>query len=265
MLKTINAHPRDLLITFDSEPHLYYYNKSKVFHSSVTTFVKEHFPKFDSKKNDVVDNIVKKNFENVKSKYYKMNAQQIKDLWSKEGLEAANAGTKLHYNIEQFYNESHVNEDITKTKEWDFFQNFVKANKHLSAYRTEWEVYDTEIDLAGSIDMIFKDNEGKYHIYDWKRSKEIKFSAFNNETGYQPLTHIQNSNYWHYALQLSIYKYILEKHYNINIETMHIVVFHPNFENYMDYHLPDLSCDVETLVESRKRIFLQMQQEQSGL
>ena len=265
MLKTFNAHPRDLLISFDSEPHLYYYKNNKAFHSSVTTFVKEHFPKFDTKKNDIVENLVKKNFENSKSKYYKMNAQQIKDLWSKEGLEAANAGTKLHYNIEQFYNEAHINEEVKNTKEWEYFENFLQTNKHLIAYRTEWEIYDTELDLAGSIDMVFKDTENKFHIYDWKRSKEIKFNAFNNESGNEPLSHIQNSNYWHYALQLNIYKYILEKHYNINIETMHIVVFHHNFNNYMDYTLPDLSSDVETLVESRKRIFLQIQQEQSGL
>ena len=57
--------------------------------------------------------------------------------------------------------------------EYEFFQNFVKDHPHLEAYRTEWCVYDEDLKIAGSIDMVFKDTRnGEFYIYDWKRTKK---------------------------------------------------------------------------------------------
>lgn len=266
MLQIKNPHSRDCLISFDPEPHVYYYKNDKSFHSSVTSFVKEFFSKFDDKQDSIIDKLIKKNYDNKQSIYYQKTVKEIKDMWNNNKNEAAKLGTKLHYCIEQFYNDNYntIEESVTNTKEWEYFKNFQTNNKHLEAYRTEWEVFDEELDIAGSIDMVFKEDD-KYHIYDWKRSKEIKTKGFGNDFGKEPIEHIQNANYWHYSLQLNMYKYILEKNYGIKIDEMHIIVFHPNFENYIDYQLPDLSSEIMSLVESRKRIFLQMQHAQSTL
>ena len=59
--------------------------------------------------------------------------------------------------------------------------------------------------------IVFKDKEGKYYVCDWKRSKEIKENNLYEEGNY-PLSHIPNANYWHYTLQLNIYKRIIEKY-----------------------------------------------------
>ena len=40
----------------------------------------------------------------TKSKYYGMTPQQIKDQWNENGRIASEAGTKMHYDIECFYN-----------------------------------------------------------------------------------------------------------------------------------------------------------------
>ena len=42
-----------------------------------------------------------------------------------------------------------------------------------------------------------------------------------------PIKHIDNTNYNHYALQLNVYKLLLEKNYKKEISKMYFVVFHP--------------------------------------
>jgi ATP-dependent exoDNAse (exonuclease V) beta subunit len=45
-------------------------------------------------------------------------------------------------------------------------------------------IYDKFFQIAGSIDMVFQREDGKYEIFDWKRSKEIKL-----KNGYQKCFH----------------------------------------------------------------------------
>ena len=104
--------------------------------------------------------------------------------------------------------------------------------------------------LAGSIDMLFEDENGELIIYDWKRSKEIKE---NNswEVGLYPLSHLPHANYWHYSLQLNIYKAILEKHYGKKVKEMYLLWLHPKNDNYIKLKVNDLSDDVELLFNER--------------
>ena len=73
-------------------------------------------------------------------------------------------------------------------------------------------IYDEELKIAGSIDMVFKELDGTLSIYDWKRSKEIvQESRFNEYSIDSVINYIPDTNYWHYCLQLNVYKAILEK------------------------------------------------------
>jgi len=97
--------------------------------------------------------------------------------------------------------------------------------------------------------MVYKDNYGNFIIYDWKRSKEIK--KISNEYGYPPLDHLPNTNFWHYSLQLNVYKYILETKYEHHISEMYLVICHPDEYNYKRIQVPNLSEEVETMVNHR--------------
>ena len=85
---------------------------------------------------------------------------------------AAEAGTKLHYDIECYYNNC-PNEN--NSIEYQYFKNFVKDYPDLKPYRTEWMVYYMEYKLSGSIDMVFQNKDGDLEIYDWKRTNEFKY------------------------------------------------------------------------------------------
>ena len=252
LLKTKNSHPNDCLIQFDEKPHVYYVNGLAV-DSSVTTFIHKKFPKFNADK--VAQMLFTKHFDNDKSKYYKMTADEIKISWKEAGTSASSAGTGLHSAIEYYYNEieEQINPQYKDCVEWTYFQNFLKDFPDLKAYRTEWEIFDIEYNLAGSVDMVFKDENGEYWIYDWKRSKEIK-TQNDFESGFEPIEHLPNSNYWHYALQLNMYKRILETKYDIPIKGMCLIVLHENHKNYMRYELPELQDEITSLLDERAKI-----------
>ncbi len=146
---------------------------------SVTSWNHSHFPKFNS---DAVITKMMASPRWPKSPYFGMTREEIKMKWKNDGIEASEAGTKMHYNIECFYNEMQVEDD--ESLEWKYFKEFeASIGSKLVPYRTEWMVWDKELRLAGSVDMIFENPDGTLQIYDWKRSKAIKRKI----NGLQPL------------------------------------------------------------------------------
>lgn len=243
MLAATNPHPRDNCIRFDELPHIYYVNSVKV-DTSVTSFVHKYFPHFDAKR--IAKMCVAKGKRET-TKYTNMTYEEILDQWEENRIQSTTAGTLLHKTIEDFYNGVEVSND---TPEFGYFMNFNSTFKNeLIPYRTEWEVFHEELDLAGSIDMVYRDNDNNFMIYDWKRSKEIKKNS--NEYGYPPLDHLPNCNFWHYSLQLNVYKYILESKYDMNIKEMYLVVLHPDEFNYRRIQVPNLQEEVNSMVNAR--------------
>jgi hypothetical protein len=252
-LSVANAHPRDKHIEFDEPTHRYTIKGECNKWISCTGFLHDFFPHFDP------DATIAKMMASPKwtqSKYYGKTKQQIKDEWSNSGKEASGAGTAMHLAIEQFMHGSEevIEPSVKETKEWRFFMNFWKeCGDDLVPYRSEWEVYSEPHKLAGSIDMIYyRKSDGKHVIYDWKRSKGIKTdNSFEN--GYSPLAHLPNCNYWHYTLQLNVYKWFLETYYGLEIGDLYIVIFHPDNTNYQRMRLNILTDEVLEMLDCRKR------------
>ena len=116
-LKLKNPHERDSHIHFDEGPHIYTIDGDSDY-MSVTTWNHSHFEKFNADK--IIENMMKSK-KWPESKYYSMTPEEIKDLWNKNGKEAAAAGTTMHENIERFYNECSVNDDSV---EYTYFKQF---------------------------------------------------------------------------------------------------------------------------------------------
>lgn len=251
-LKNNNQHPRDSGIVFDEEPHVYYVHGDPN-NTSVTTLVHKYFPKFDA--DAVIRRMMfSKNWSN--SPYYGKTAEEIKDQWKQNGLEATTKGTYLHKSIEAFYNNAPVSDN--ETPEYKMFQQFYEDHKEsLEPYRTEWEVYDEDYKIAGSIDMVFKNlDDGTYSIYDWKRTKEIKMKNPYGGRGSFPLDSFHDCNYVHYSLQLNIYKKILESKYGIRIRDMYLVCMHPTYDRYMKYEVMDMQAYATMLFDEHMKTTL---------
>ena len=140
------------------------------------------------------------------------------------------------------------------TCEWDYFLNFVQKHRELIPYRTEWTVFDEDLKLSGSIDMLFQDSNGKFHIYDWKRSRDIvKTNGWNKYSHVECINHLPDTNYWHYCLQLNTYKGILERKYNVNICDLYLVCLHPQNKNnnYLKIKVANLDDEIKDLFDLR--------------
>lgn len=256
MLSVINEHCRDKNIRFDETPHLYYID-GKVADTSVTSLVHQYFEKFDA--DAIIDKMMQgKNW--AKSKYHGKTKDEIKKEWSDSGLEATSKGTMLHKAIEDVYNSKPFNA-VPEADEYNQFLQFFEDHKDkLTAYRTEWEVYDEMANLAGSIDMVFKNvDDDTYSIYDWKRTKEIKKYGFGKKGKY-PMHNYHDCNFTHYSLQLNIYKYILEKYYDIKIRDMFLICMHPTYVTYQKYQTLDLQEEVTIIMSARENFQLKDQE-----
>ena len=248
-----NEHERDKCIVFDEPTHTYTVNGTYQGYISCTGFLHEFFGHFDP-----VETIrkMKASPRWPQSKYYGMSDEDIMALWSASGKSASESGTAMHLAIEQYLNDAHdeIVPEVMQTKEWEYFMDFWKEHGgDLEPYRTEWEVWAEEIKLAGSIDMIFRrKSTGDFLIYDWKRSREIRTDN-KFQTGLGPVSHLPDCNYWHYALQLNVYRWMLQTHYGMKITELAILVFHPENKGYKRYKLPLLEDEVAGMIESRKR------------
>lgn len=260
MLATKNQHSRDLQITFDEGPHIYTIDlKNGVRDSgymSVTTWNHSHFGHFDA--DAVITNMMKGRNWNPSNKYYGQTREEIKAGWEKNRDEAARAGTKMHYDIECYYNSIELKEANT-SDEYKQFMAFLKAYPDLKPYRTEWMIWDEEHRFAGSIDMVFEKEDGSLMIYDWKRSKEIKKTggAFMTYSHTPCIEHLPDTNYWHYSLQLNTYKHILETKYGKHVSDLALVCLHPDHIGFQLIRVPDLSTEMNDLFALRKEIIRQ--------
>ena len=253
-LAKVHKHPRDALIEFFEGPHLYFVNGQGGY-TSVTTFIKALFEKFDSEL--IVSKMMNGKRWQPGHKYWGMTGEEIKAKWAQDGKVASLAGTKMHEDIEFFYNGLAHTRPENNSLEYSYFMNFVKDHAGLTPYRTEWMVWDDELMLAGSIDFIAQVN-GEYIIYDWKRSKKIeKTSGWDKWCLDEDISHLPDTNFWHYSLQLNIYKYILEKNYGIQISHMYLVCLHPDNVrgNYELHKVSELGDEVDVIMKKRLSLF----------
>lgn len=253
-------HPRDARIVFDEPTHTYSIDGSSVGVTSTTTFIHSFFPHFNA------DKVLSK-MRDKAQKYPGMTDAQIKQMWSDSGKAASKLGTEMHATIENFYNHGCRMDDESETKdgkerkeckdrkEFRMFLQFhreIVEEQKLEPYRTEWSVFDESIRLAGQIDMIYRKPDGTFALYDWKRIKELKLDN-RWEKGNGPCGHLEHCNRVHYSLQLNIYRTLLETLYDMRVSEMHLVILHPDNDEYIIYHVGDMSTEVTKLFEHRRK------------
>jgi CRISPR/Cas system-associated exonuclease Cas4 (RecB family) len=250
-LAVLNAHPRDKDISFEEGPHIYTVCGDRGGYTSVTTWNHHHFSDFDA--DATISNILRSKKWNTDPsyKYYKMTREEIKTMWDNKRDAAAGAGTKMHYDIECYYNKLDVTNDSI---EYQYFQRFASDYSQLKPYRTEWMVYYEELKLSGSIDMVFENPDGTLQIYDWKRCQEIQNeTAFGKYAVTSCISHLPDTNFWHYALQLNVYKMILEHKYGKTVTKLCLVCLHPDnsYKTYERIEVPFLEKEINELVKVR--------------
>ena len=268
-LAVVNKHERDDRIQFEEETHTYTIDGVRKGWTSCTGFLHNFFGHFDA---DAVIAKMMSSSKWVESKYYGMTAEAIKKQWSDKGAASSAAGTRMHLDIEHYYNATplcaseipSLEEGLAALEkdwvpnpgaEWNYFCNYERTYvipKGWKPWRTEWLVFDPEHKVAGSIDMIYMKPDGTLAIYDWKRIEELK-TENRWQSGLGPVDHLPDTNYWHYSLQLNVYRYILQKHYGFVVSELALVVLHPENSSWKVAKLNFMDDEVAGMMAARAK------------
>jgi hypothetical protein len=253
-LSDINFHPRDANITFTEEGHKYTIKGANRNIVSTTETIGKYHEHFDADK--ILDKMFVTSTDGVytgkNQLYVGKTREEIKLGWEENGKNASELGTATHQDIENFFNGDHVENPDSKEHQMflSFWKDYLEKHPNHKEYRTEWLIYDDNPNcksiLAGSIDFTVIDENGDLHLFDWKRSKEIKkenyytnrYEDVIHKKMYKPFNNLDDCNFNHYSLQLNFYRHVLETLYGKTIKTMRLVILHPNQENWVE-HLVD--------------------------
>ena len=238
-----HAHYRDSLLQFDETKHQYTYYGTHL--QSVTELIESFFPKFDAAK-----------YARITAAREGVTTVEVLKRWEDLGRESRELGTAMHKKIELFF------QGINSTVDDSFKLFKIFADRiHLNPYRTEWAVFDEDHGIAGTIDFV-DCTDGKFTIFYPKRSDKIlsngvplKVSKYG-EKGNYPIENLDNCPYYHYALQLGIYKYILEQKYNIQVAELRLGIFHPSYDKPYVLRMPYLGDEVNKLMNLRSEVVL---------
>ena len=136
-----------------------------------------------------------------------------------------------------------------------FFKDFQQKFIHI---QDEQLIGSKEYDICSAVDHLFLDKEGNVWLIDYKTNTILK--GYNDDEKNRrytkkmliPLQNIKDDSLNHYYLQLSIYKYLIEKYTNIKIYKTIIVYMSENIENYELIETPYLMKEVELILENRR-------------
>ena len=244
-----NGFEQDGHIIFNAAQHIY--TVDGIQYKSVSSIISDVFPEFDSAVQAV-----------KKAAKIGVDPRQLMEEWASKGKQSREVGTFMHQQIENYllnkpvnyeyhyrYNGTHVQQDeiISIDREFGFFKDFLNETI-IDPFRSEWRIFDRSLKIAGTIDLISKNNYGSYDIYDWKRSARL-YDNNPFQSGLGKLAHLEDTPKNHYYLQQNLYKYILEHQYGLKIRSMKLVCLHPDFYKYDVLDVPKMDNEVSEIIK----------------
>jgi hypothetical protein len=249
-------------IKYHDEPHKYYIGDTQL--TSVTTVIHKYEEGFDEEK-----------WSRIKGEEFGVPQDDVKYAWRFINERATTKGSAIHDYTENLF----LNKVFPYPKEliqakfgydpvWDEFVEtkklvdrfYEKIKNVLIPIKTELVVYDKEFAVAGMVDMLFYNKKSKmFEIWDWKTNSADK--AFNEDPEkvqylQHPLYLLQNTAMDIYSLQLSTYKYIIEKNTNIKLGNSYIVWFSHKNEDYEVKKCHDYTLIADDMLRDHRMKYL---------
>ena len=219
-------------ISLDEDTHTYKLSNSQTVFTSVTEFISSFFSKFDEKK--IAEKLT------YLEKYKNKSVDDILNDWEQRRIR----GSLVHKEIEKYINDmntNHVHYQKYNLSHFDLkSQQGVKFLQKCKIYDNnlifpEVKIFSEEIGLAGTIDLIiYNQPKNQISLIDWKTNVSIKKEGFKNGIK-EPTSKITDSAFNKYELQLSMYKYILQTYYKVEVNSIYII-------HLTDYSFKYLNC-----------------------
>jgi hypothetical protein len=222
------------MIVFNANDHSYKsLEDSNIDWVSVTTLVSHFKTPFDAKK--VAERVSK----NKKSKWHGIDPVIIQQIWKNEADRSTTLGTFYHNQREDdicsfaSIEREGITIPVFKPSGENNGIRHAPSQKLEPGVYPEHMVYLRSVGICGQSDLVEVVN-GKVNIIDYKTNKEIKKESWVDWEGKSakllaPVDNLDDCHFYHYALQLSIYMYIILKH-NPKLKPGRIFVHHVIFE-----------------------------------
>ncbi len=229
-------YPQDDDIDFLPDGHIYLY-QGRHHLLPVSTLIAHFFEAFDAQR-----------AAQLQQDRYGIPVAESLAKWERIGRMASEAGTFVHEQTENYFQNGcfdtlfpfHFNgsvETVSVERERDHFLHFVN-DYAIRPYRQEWPVFDTDLNVAGTIDLICREADGRFVIYDWKRSRKVVdangrpiVQGFGGKMSMNGIN-VPDTAYYHYCIQQNLYRYMLQHNYGIEVRAMNLVVLCPDYDNY---------------------------------
>jgi len=221
-------------IVFNAEDHSYTsLNGEAIDWISVTTLVSHFKNPFDAKK------VAELSSKRKNSKWYGIDPVIIQEIWKNEADRSTDLGTWYHNQREDdlcslaSMEREGTTVPVFKPSEMTNGVKIAPLQKLEPGVYPEHMVYLRSIGICGQSDLVEVVN-GKVNIIDYKTNKEIKKESYIDWEGKSkkmlaPVDSLDDCHFYHYALQLSIYMYIILKH-NPKLKPGKIFIHHITFE-----------------------------------
>ena len=158
---------------------------------------------------------------NISKEDFLERKQEVLDEWAEKREASCLRGSAIHKNLEL----GHLAGD---TKELQYFGlggvfNTNTTNQIAPGVQAVYPELllsrispDGELRIAGQADLIIIDGFDVY-VLDYKSNREIKMKSYydrktkRSQMMVYPLNNLEDTNFWHYTLQLSTYAWMIEK------------------------------------------------------
>ena len=242
--------------TFFEEDHHYECNRKKVG-ISVTKLIEEYSNPFNQQA--IAENVALRDNKDV---------TQVLQEWEHKNKFACEKGHFGHEFAQSLWSNAFYQENIKhcleavkiplesiKQQAINFYNDFKEKFIHI---QDEQLVGSEEYDICSAVDHLFLDKNGNVWLIDYKTNSILK--GYNDDEKNRrytkkmliPLQNINDDSLNHYYLQLSIYKYLIEKYTNIKIYKTIIVYMSENIKDYELIETPYLENEVKLILENRR-------------
>lgn len=242
--------------TFFEEDHHYECNGKRVG-ISVTRLIEEYSNPFDQQA--IAEKVALRDNKDVtqvlQEWQYKNKFACEKGHFGHEFAQNLWSGIIYRENIKSGLEDVKIPLNKIKQQAINFYNDFKDKFTHI---QDEQLVGSEEYDICSAIDHLFLDKDGNVWLIDYKTNSILKGYNDNGKNRKYtkkmliPLQTVKDDALHHYYLQLSIYKYLIERYTNIKIYKTIIVYMSENVENYELIKTPYLEKKVKLILENRR-------------
>ena len=267
----------------------YYECKGKRVGVSVTTFIHEYCNEFDEieqAKRTLQKNIKNYNYarqqlhiyygdiekDNLMREYLKLplTIEDILKEWHYKRDFSCEKGTTCHELVQSLWSGEKW-KLLPFDGSTEYLQAVNKIQKQANQFRIDYNdilenlivelpIGSEEYDIASCVDHLFYNKfTGGLVLVDYKTNTDIYKDKKYYENSRKkpskmkiPLQHLEDLTITHYYIQLSIYKFLIEKYTGLKVDEMFIVYMSENIENYEIIEIPYLKKEVKEILELRR-------------